>query len=43
LSDLRGSGVSSLGEAAVFSIPSPTELDGYNSTYELEKLVEQAA
>lgn len=43
LSDLRGGGVSSLGEAAVFSIGSPTELDGYNSTYELEKLVEQAA
>jgi hypothetical protein len=43
LSDLRGCTVSSLGEAALFGIPSPEELHGYRSNADLEKLVERAA
>ena len=42
LGDLRGSTVSSLGEAALFGIPSPSELKGYPSTADLEELVEAA-
>lgn len=42
LGDLRGSPVSSLGEAALFGIPSPSELKGYPSTADLEELVEAA-
>jgi hypothetical protein len=43
LGDLRGSTVSSLGEAALFGIPSPPELKGYRSTDDIEEFVEGAA